>query len=40
MAGGCDWSAIPVVAAVLGFGDLELLARLLVTIRDGMKKDD
>lgn len=32
--GGLDWAALPVVAEMIGFDDLELLITQLVTIRD------
>jgi len=34
MGGAIDWAALPVIAEMLGFDDVELLIHLLVKIRD------
>lgn len=36
MMGGLDWTALPIVAELLGAEDLDLLVAQLVTIRDGL----
>jgi hypothetical protein len=38
--GGLDWSALPVVAEVLGISDVEKLIRHLVTIRQFQTRRD
>lgn len=37
--GGLDWSALPVVAEMLGVTDVDLLVRQLVTIREFYKAE-
>ena len=36
--GGIDWSALPVVAEILGIDDIETFVVQLVAIRDSMKE--
>jgi hypothetical protein len=36
MMGGLDWTALPIVAELLGVEDLDLLVSQLVAIRDGL----
>lgn len=37
--GGLDWSALPIVAELLGIDDVEKLIVQLVTIREAQKAD-
>lgn len=39
MCGGLDWSALPAVAEILGYQDIELLAVELAAIRDFHNKE-
>ncbi len=36
--GGLDWAALPVVADLLGYEDIEILISQLVAIRDHKKE--
>lgn len=36
LMGGLDWTALPIVAELLGVEDIDLLVAQLVAIRDGM----
>ena len=36
--GGIDWSALPVIAEMLGIGDIETLVLQLVAIRDAQRE--
>ncbi len=36
--GGLDWAALPVVADLLGYEDIEILIAQLVAIRDHKKE--
>ncbi len=37
--GGLDWVALPVVASILGYSDIEMLITELVAIRDRFAKE-
>jgi hypothetical protein len=37
MGGEIEWSAIPMIAEVLGVEDVEMLIRAVVTIRERMR---
>ena len=36
--GGSDWAALPVIAEMLGIGDIETLVLQLVAIRDAQRE--
>mgnify|MGYP003451770531 FL=1 len=36
--GGIDWAALPVIAEMLGIGDIETLVLQLVAIRDAQRE--
>ena len=36
--GGFDWAALPVIAEMLGIGDIETLVLQLVAIRDAQRE--
>ena len=38
MMGGIDWAALPIVADLYGYEDIEVLITHLVTIRDKNKE--
>lgn len=40
LMGGIDWSALPIVADMIGITDLETLITQLVTIRDWQREND
>ncbi len=42
LAGGLEWPALPIVAAILGVDDIEGMVRRMVVIRNGLRarKDD
>jgi hypothetical protein len=37
MLGGLNWDGLEIAAEIYGFGDIELLVRLLVFIRDSQR---
>jgi len=39
LMGGLDWSALPIVAEILGVEDVETLARLVARLRNDLRKD-
>ena len=39
LMGGMDWAALPIVAEVIGYTDIEKLVVQLVAIRDASRKE-